>query len=80
MESFFGHMKDELDASSCKNCRRITKESKKFHGLLQFLRYKWEFKKMTLEFQRVHFTALLIPHCFLGRQKNIENPIGPLTI
>lgn len=57
MESFFGHMKDEL---AFKDCQSIEELRKRVHQYIEFYntyRYQWTLKKMTPEQYRNHLLA-----------------------
>jgi putative transposase len=54
METFFGHLKDELDIKSCST---ITELRQRIHVYMAFYnsgRYQWELKKMTPNEYRDH--------------------------
>jgi len=47
MESFFGHMKDELSLEFCDNLRNLREEIKRYIIYYNNCRYQWNRKKMT---------------------------------
>ena len=47
MESFFGHMKDEVNIKKCKNLSELRKEISKYVNYYNNHRYQWDLKKMT---------------------------------
>lgn len=57
MESFFGHMKDDLDASSCKTVGELQRKVENFMDYYNSSRYQWGLKKMTPEEFRGHLIA-----------------------
>jgi len=46
-ESFFGHMKDEIDLKSCTTLKAIKKMIDKYITYYNNYRYQWDLKKMT---------------------------------
>jgi len=46
-ESFFGHMKDEIDLKSCINLNAVKKMIKNYITYYNNYRYQWDLKKMT---------------------------------
>jgi putative transposase len=54
MESFFGHLKDELDASSCKTVKELRLMIEDYMLYYNSSRYQWGLKKMTPEQFRGH--------------------------
>jgi putative transposase len=57
MESFFGHMKDEMEF---KDCQSIEELRKRIHNYIEFYnsyRYQWTLNKMTPEEYRSHLLA-----------------------
>ena len=56
-ESFFGHMKDELDIKSCSTFENIKKMIDKYIIYYNNYRYQWDLKKMTPVQYRNHLLA-----------------------
>jgi len=56
-ESFFGHMKDEIDLSKCNTFKDVYKEIKRYMNYYNNHRYQWNLKKMTPVQYRNHLTA-----------------------
>jgi len=54
-ESFFGHMKDEIDLKSCTNLNAVKKMIKNYITYYNNYRYQWDLKKMTPVQYRNHF-------------------------
>ncbi|WP_370458100.1 IS3 family transposase [Bacillus sp. BPN334] len=46
MESFFGHMKDELDYKDCQTFESLELTIKKYMEEYNYNRYQWTLKKM----------------------------------
>ena len=46
-ESFFGHMKDEIDLKSCTTFKAVKKMIDKYITYYNNYRYQWDLKKMT---------------------------------
>ena len=57
MESFFGHMKDNIDLKNCRTLEEVKKEIKKFINYYNNHRYQWGLKKMTPVEYRNHLLA-----------------------
>ncbi|MBO0997723.1 IS3 family transposase [Bacillus sp. SD075] len=49
MESFFGHFKDEIDATTCKTVAELRWEIGNYMEYYNSTRYQWGLKKMTPE-------------------------------
>jgi putative transposase len=49
MKSFFGHFKDELDATTCKTVDELKDKLEKYMVYYNSDRYQWGLKKMTPE-------------------------------
>ena len=47
MESFFGHMKDEVDIKSCKSLKKVKKIVNKYIKYYNNYRPQWDLKKLT---------------------------------
>jgi transposase InsO family protein len=47
IESFFGHLKDEVDIKSCKTLDELRREIDKYITYYNHFRYQWNLKKMT---------------------------------
>lgn len=47
IESFFGHMKDEVDIKRCKSLSELKKEISRYVNYYNNHRYQWNLKKMT---------------------------------
>lgn len=56
-ESFFGHMKDEIDLSKCNIFQDVYKEIKRYMNYYNNFRYQWDLKKMTPVQYRNHLIA-----------------------
>ena len=54
IESFFGHMKDEIDLESCRNLDDVIREIKSYITYHNNHRYQWNLKKMTPVMYRNH--------------------------
>jgi transposase InsO family protein len=54
MESFFGHFKDEVDATTCKTVAELRGRIENYMEYYNSSRYQWELKKMTPEQYRGH--------------------------
>jgi putative transposase len=54
MESFFGHMKDELDYSDCQTIQEVRKRVTDYIEYYNSERYQWTLKKMTPDEFRSH--------------------------
>lgn len=54
MESFFGHMKDELDLSDCKTLEELRNRVEEYIYYYNSARYQWTLKKMTPDQYRSH--------------------------
>lgn len=57
MESFFGHMKDELNLKPLKTLDEVKKEIKRYMNYYNNHRYQWDLKKMTPAQCRDHLLA-----------------------
>ena len=57
MESFFGHMKDEIELDTCKNLKDVKKVIEKYMKYYNNERYQWSLKKMTPVQYRNHLLA-----------------------
>lgn len=57
IESFFGHMKDEIDLKSCNNFEEVKKMVEKYMNYYNNERYQWGLKKMTPVQYRCHLKA-----------------------
>ena len=57
MESFFGHMKDEIELDTCKNLIDVNKVIEKYMKYYNNERYQWNLKKMTPVQYRNHLLA-----------------------
>lgn len=57
IESFFGHMKDELDYRSCKSFKELCLEIEKYMRYYNYERKQWTRKKMTPVEYRNHLLA-----------------------
>ena len=57
MESFFGHMKDEIELDTCKNIKDVKKVIEKYMKYYNNERYQWNLKKMTPVQYRNHLLA-----------------------
>jgi len=56
-ESFFGHMKDEINLKNCNTYNDVFKEIKKYMNYYNNHRYQWGLKKMTPVQYRNHLIA-----------------------
>lgn len=56
-ESFFGHMKDEIDLMNCKSYIEVYYEIKRYMNYYNNYRYQWDLKKMTPVQYRNHLYA-----------------------
>lgn len=54
MESFFGHMKDEVNFSDCQTIEEVRMRVKKYISFYNSERYQWTLKKMTPDEFRSH--------------------------
>lgn len=57
MESFFGHFKDEVDATACKTVAELRGKIENYMEYYNSARYQWGLKKMTPEQYRSHLLA-----------------------
>jgi transposase InsO family protein len=57
MESFFGHMKDELEYSDCQSFEELTQKVQEYIHFYNSERYQWTLKKMTPNEFRSHLLA-----------------------
>ncbi len=57
MESFFGHMKDNLDTTSCRTLEELQKKVEDYVEYYNSFRYQWGLKRMTPEQFRGHLLA-----------------------
>ena len=57
-ESFFGHMKDEINLSNCQTYQDVLKEVKKYMIYYNNYRYQWNLRKMTPVQYRNHLLKL----------------------
>lgn len=58
IESFFGHLKDEIDLRSCNNFREVEKMVAKYIEYYNKERYQWGLNKMTPIQYRCHLSLL----------------------
>ncbi|TDK56318.1 transposase, partial [Bacillus salipaludis] len=47
IESFFGHLKDEVDINTCKTIEELQREIDQYIRYYNQTRYQWNLKKMT---------------------------------
>lgn len=59
IESFFGHLKDEVDFKICKNLSEVKEEIGKYMNYYNNHRYQWNLKKMTPVKYRNHLLSLI---------------------
>lgn len=57
MESFFGHMKDEMEFKDCNSIEELRKRVSDYIELYNTYRYQWTLKKMTPQEYRSHLLA-----------------------
>lgn len=57
IESFFGHLKDELDFKSCNTFEELNKAVETYMNYYNNQRYQWELKKMTPVQYRNHLLS-----------------------
>ena len=57
-ESFFWHLKDEIDLSNCKNLKDVEKVIKKYIFYYNNNRFQWNKKKMTPVQYRIHLNNI----------------------
>jgi len=57
MESFFGHMKDDLDLSPLKTLEEVKREISRYMNYYNNYRYQWDLKKMTPVQYRNHLLS-----------------------
>jgi putative transposase len=57
IESFFGHFKDEVDATTCKTVAELRRKIEDYMEYYNSARYQWGLKKMTPEQFRSHLLA-----------------------
>lgn len=57
MESFFGHLKDELEFKNCRNLEELTVKVREYMQYYNQYRYQWSLKKMTPVQYRDHLLA-----------------------
>ncbi|MFD0051691.1 IS3 family transposase, partial [Actinomycetes bacterium NPDC127524] len=57
MESFFGHFKDEVDATTCKTVAELRRKIEDYIEYYNSARYQWGLKKMTPEQYRGHLLS-----------------------
>lgn len=60
MESFFGHMKDDLDFKACKTFQELTYKINQYMHYYNNQRYQWNLNKMTPVQYRSHLEATVI--------------------
>lgn len=58
MESFFGHMKDDVDYKNCKTFQEVSLVIKEYITYYNNERYQWDIKKMTPVGYRNHLLGL----------------------
>jgi len=58
MESFFGHMKDEVDIKGCKNLKKLKMEINRYMKYYNNERPQWDLNKMTPKEYRSHLLML----------------------
>jgi putative transposase len=58
MESFFGHMKDDLDYSDCQTLQELRERVTEYIAYYNSERYQWTLKKMTPDEYRSHLLAV----------------------
>ena len=58
IESFFGHLKDELDLDNCSTFEELTQMINNYMSYYNNQRYQWELKKMTPVQYRNHLLSL----------------------
>ena len=56
-ESFFGHMKDEIDLKSCKTFEELQLEIDRYITYYNNYRYQWNLKKMSPVGYRNHLLS-----------------------
>jgi len=57
MESFFGHMKDDLEYKDCTSIDELRNRINEYIHLYNTKRYQWTLKKMTPNEYRNHLLA-----------------------
>lgn len=57
MESFFGHMKDEVDFTDCESIHEVRTRVADYISYYNAERYQWTLKKMTPDEFRGHLLA-----------------------
>jgi putative transposase len=57
IESFFGHFKDDVDATTCKTVAELRSKIENYMEYYNSARYQWGLKKMTPEQYRGHLLA-----------------------
>ena len=57
IESFFGHMKDDLNLKPLKTLNKVKKEVTRYMNYYNNYRYQWDLKKMTPVQYRNHLLA-----------------------
>lgn len=57
MESFFGHLKDEIDTSSCQTLTQLREVIEDYIVYYNSYRYQWGLKKMAPEQYRCHLLS-----------------------
>jgi len=57
IESFFGHMKDDIDYQDCKSFEELKETISNYMGYYNNARYQWNLKKMTPVQYRNHLLA-----------------------
>ncbi|MFI3157152.1 MAG: IS3 family transposase, partial [Methylococcaceae bacterium] len=60
MESFFGHMKDDVDYKSCKTFQEVSLVIQEYITYYNNERYQWDLKKMTPVGYRNHLLGLSV--------------------
>ncbi len=60
MESFFGHMKDDLDFKTCKTFQELTNKINQYMHYYNNQRYQWGLNKMTPVQYRSHLEATVV--------------------
>jgi len=58
MESFFGHLKDDVDYKNCKTFSELTLAINEYVRYYNYERHQWDLKKMTPVSYRNHLLAL----------------------
>ena len=74
IESFFGHLKDDVDIKSCQTFEEVKSKVENYIYYYNNERYQWDLNKMTPVQRRCHLFAAFYP-CFF-KKASIPNSIN----